>query len=158
MVEAAMDSRAKKAAVKSLVLDKCSRKRNSTQRNSQRGLFDYLSILFPPPDYLLAAARALLEVPLALWATVALPPGLNSAQRLSYSRLYRCVTFEKQSRRRRRRFEQSAGCRRQISMSLLMNESDEESARRRRICGNFSKLSTPVSSAGLGTQAATFFR
>jgi hypothetical protein len=44
------------------------------ERNSQRGLVDYLSILFPPPAYLLAAARALLEVPLALLATVALPP------------------------------------------------------------------------------------
>jgi hypothetical protein len=94
-----------------------------------------MSILFPPPVFLLAAARALLEVPLAVQATVALPPGLNSAQQWSYSRLYRCVAFEKQSGRRRRHFEGSAGCRRQISMSLSMNESDEEGARRRRICG-----------------------
>jgi len=133
-----MDSRAKKAAVKSLVLDKCSRKRNSTQRNSQRGLFDYLSILFPPPDYLLAAARALLEVPLALLATVALPPGRDSSQCLPYSRLYSSWVSEKLSGRRRGRFEQSARCRWRKRMLSLMNESDEEGGRRRRICGNFS--------------------
>src|SRR5277367_4246916 len=34
-------------------------------------------------------------------------------------------------------------------------KSDEEGARRRRICGNFSKLSTPVFSVGLGIQAPT---
>jgi hypothetical protein len=70
-----------------VVLDKWNRRRNPTQRNSQRYPLDYLSILLPPPVFLLAAARALLEVPLALQATVALPPGLNSAQQLSYSRL-----------------------------------------------------------------------
>src|SRR5947199_3889798 len=40
-------------------------------------------------------------------------------------------------------------------MLSLMNESDENGGRRRRICGDFSQLSRPVVSAGLGIQAAT---
>ena len=47
---------------------------DAVERNLQRGLLDYLSILTPPPACPVAAARALLEVPLALLTTVALPP------------------------------------------------------------------------------------
>ena len=137
MVEVAMDQSGKKADVNFSCWTNEVENENSTKRKSQRDLFDYLTVLLPPPVFLHAAARALLEVPLALQATVALPPGRDSAQRLSNFRLYRSVASRKLSVRPRRRFERTAGCRWRKWMLVLMNESDEEGARRRRICGNF---------------------